>query len=63
MVVAVVAHTFNPITRDAEAGRWVWGQTGLQSKFQQVLEQTNPKNQTPKETHKNLICVCVCVWC
>jgi hypothetical protein len=31
----VVAHTFNPSTREAEAGRFLsWGQPGLQSEFQ-----------------------------
>jgi hypothetical protein len=31
-----MAHTFNPSTWEAEAGGslWVWGQPGLQSKFQ-----------------------------
>jgi hypothetical protein len=32
---AVVAHAFNPSTREAEAGDfWVRGQHGLQSEFQ-----------------------------
>jgi hypothetical protein len=32
----VVVHIFNLITQEAEAGEslWVWGQPGLQSKFQ-----------------------------
>jgi hypothetical protein len=32
----VVADTFNPSTQEAEAdgSLWVWGQPGLQSKFQ-----------------------------
>jgi hypothetical protein len=37
----MVAHTLSPSTREAEAeaGRslWVWGQPGLQSKFQDSL--------------------------
>jgi hypothetical protein len=33
---AVVAHVFNPSTREAEAGGFLsfWGQPGLQSEFQ-----------------------------
>jgi hypothetical protein len=30
----VVAHAFNPSTQEAETGLWVWGQSGLQSEFQ-----------------------------
>jgi hypothetical protein len=33
--VAMVAHAFNPSTREAEVvDFWVWGQPGLQSEFQ-----------------------------
>ena len=58
---AVVAHTFNPSTWEAEAGRFLSrGQPGLQSKFQdsqgyteksclEKQKQTNSNNKTNKQ--------------
>lgn len=52
--------TFNPSTPEQrEAGLWVWGQSGLQNKFQdrqgsrETLSQTNKQNQKNKQTKPN----------
>lgn len=39
---AVVVHDFDPATQEAEAGGppWVWGQSCLQSKFQDIQSYT-----------------------
>jgi hypothetical protein len=50
----VVAHAFNPSTREADF--WVWGQPGLQSEFQDSQSYTEKPclKQTNKQTNKNL---------
>ena len=54
----MVAHAFNASTRETEAGGfWVWGQPGLQSKFQDsqgyteklCLENNNNNNNNPNK--------------
>jgi hypothetical protein len=55
----VVAHTFNPSTREAEAGGQ--GQSGLQSEFQdsqlqlhtETLSQTKPNQNKTKQNKTN----------
>jgi hypothetical protein len=56
---AVVAHTFNPSTQQAETGRflssdfWVRGQSGLQSEFQDSQDYTEkPCLEKPKKKKK-----------
>ena len=51
---AVVEHAFNPSTqrgREAGGSLWVWGQPGLQSKFQ----------ESQSYTEWQVSCVYVCV--
>jgi hypothetical protein len=52
----VVAHAFNPSTREAEAGGFLSsGQTGLQSEFQDsqgYTEKPSQKNQKKKKKKK-----------
>jgi len=61
---AVVAHTFNPRTQGAEAGRalWVQGQPGLQSKFQDSQGYTEKPCLKPKPKRSILECKCI-LWC
>jgi hypothetical protein len=51
-----VVHAFNPSTREAEAADfWVWGQTGLQSEFQDTqgyIEKHCLKKQKTKKPKK-----------
>lgn len=52
------AHTFNPSTQKAEAGRylWIWGQTGLHSEFLfHFFNQFSSKQKSPK-LHKSSSC-------
>jgi hypothetical protein len=50
----MVVHTFNPSTREAEAGEslWVWGKSGLHSKFQDSQEYRREK-RTETELEKD----------
>ena len=53
---AVVAHTFNPSTQEAESvDFWVQGQPGLQSEFQESLGYTEKPclKKTKKENNNN----------
>jgi hypothetical protein len=56
----VAAHTFNPSTREAEAGRFLSsrGQPGLQSEFQDSQGYTEKpclEKQTNKQTNKKTL--------
>jgi hypothetical protein len=57
---AVVVHTFNPSTREAEAGRFLEFEPGLQSEFQEGQGYTEKpcleKQKNPK-TNKKLIII------
>jgi hypothetical protein len=55
---AVVAHAFNPSTREAEAGRFLSSRSGLQSEFQDsqgYKEKPCLKKQTNKQSTKDLL--------
>ena len=49
---AVVAYTFNPSTREAEAGGSLWGQPSLHSKFQDRLQSCTEKPCLKKPTNQ-----------
>lgn len=60
---AVVVHDFDPATQEAEAGgtQWVWGQSGLQSMFQDIqgytekpCSQKTNLNKTKKNNKKGV---------
>jgi hypothetical protein len=61
-MLAVVAHAFNPNTREAGAGGslWVWGQPGLKSEFQNSQGYTeNPVSLKKKKKKKKKGCTAV----
>jgi hypothetical protein len=63
MMPGVVAHTFNPSTREAEAGQvdfWVRGQPGLQSEFQDSQGNTEKTClEKPKKKKSNMMSLSV----